>query len=282
VESKLRPHYATNHRPPLRVAIGGLGAIGRQITLSLDAGIPGLELCAVSARDFDKAADFLAQLQSTPRLVTLPELAALADVVVECAPAAVFDEVSVPAIEAGRILVTMSSAALLFRKNLINRAAETGARIIVPSGGIIGLDGLRAAAESDVQSVVLITRKSPRSLAGAPYLAKNYINVEQLAQATMVFEGNTLDAARAFPANINVAATLSLAGIEPERMRVEIWADPAIEHNLQEVRVEAAAACFQLRMQSAPLPSNPRTGSLTPLSAIAALRALTAHLTIGG
>jgi aspartate dehydrogenase len=266
-------------KPPLRVGIGGLGAIGRQVALSLDAGMPGLQLCAVSARDVAKASAFVAQLRANPSIVPLRKLASHADVIVECARAAVYDEISVPAIEAGRIMITLSSGALLFRKDLIDRASETGARIIVPSGGILGIDAIRAAAESEIRSLVLVTRKSARSFADNPNL--NEGRIDNLTVPEMIFAGNALDAAKIFPENMNVAATLCLAGFDPGRMRVEVWADPAIEHNLQELRVEADTASFRVELRSVPLSANPRTGSLTPLSAVAALRSLTSPLLIG-
>ncbi|HWG67997.1 MAG TPA: aspartate dehydrogenase [Steroidobacteraceae bacterium] len=266
----------------LRVAVGGLGAIGTAIVGTLDAGVPGLELRAVSARDIVKARERLGGLRAKPAFVPLTELAALADVIVECAPAAVYDDVAGPAIEAGRILVTMSTGALLSRESLIRRAEQTGARIVIPSGGILGLDALRAAAEGEIHSVTLITKKPPRSLAGANYLLEKNISVLNLKSPVLIFQGNAREAALAFPANANVAATLSLAGIGPTRTRVEIWADPAIETNVQELRVRADSADFDIKLSSHPLPENPRTGSLTPKSAIAALRSLVSPLTIGG
>lgn len=270
-----------NPAPVLRVAIGGLGTIGLAIARALDQGIPGLELRAIAARDIAKAQERLADFASMPRIVPLSQLSTLADVVVECAPASVYDEVARPTVEAGRTLVTMSSGALLSRNDLIKRAKQTGARIIVPSGGILGLDALKAAAESEIFSVMLITRKPPQSLAGAPYLVERSISVHDLQRATRIFHGNAREAALAFPANANVAATLSLAGIGAERTEVEIWADPQARQNLQEVRVKSAAADFEIKLATHPMPDNPRTGSLTPKSVIATLRALTSHFTVG-
>lgn len=275
-------HRVSRRRPVLRVAVGGFGAIGTAIVRALDAGIPGLELRAVSARDRMKAQDRLAGLRAKPRLVGLSQLAALADVVVECAPASVYDQVAAPAIDAGRVLLTMSSGALLSREDLIERSKTTGARIIVPSGGILGLDALRAAVEGNVHSVTLITRKPPRGLAGAPYVVERKIPVLELTSPELIFRGNAREAALAFPANANVAATLSLAGIGPARTRVEIWAVPGLEENLQELHVRSDSADFDISLSSRPLAENPRTGSLTPKSAIAALRSLTSQLLIGG
>lgn len=267
---------------PIRVAVGGVGGIGFEVCRALLQGIPGLTLTAASARDANRARGRLGSAAAALPMETLGELAALAHVVVECAPAAVYDEVARPAVEAGRVLITMSSGALLSRQDLIDRAKQTGARIIVPSGGILGLDALNAAAEDDIHSVTLITRKPPASLAGAPYLAETGRSMEGLTEAEQIFEGNAEDAAHAFPANINVAATLSLAGIGPRRTRVEIWADPMLEGTLrQAVRVESSSASFEIQLSSYPLPQNPRTGSLTPRSVIAALRSLTTHFRVG-
>ena len=265
----------------LRVGLGGLGAIGLAAAQALDAGLPGLELRAVAARDGERTRQRAASLRSRPAVTTLAGLAAACEVVVECAPAAVYDEIAWPAIEAGRIFVTMSSGALLTRTGLVERARSTGARIIVPSGGILGLDALKAAAEGEIESVTLVTHKPPRSLAGAPWLVEHGISVDGLDAARLVFSGNAREAAAAFPANANVAATLSLAGIGAERTRVEIWADPAAHRNMQFVRVQSAAADFEVTLASHPLPDNPRTGSLTPKSLVATLRALTSHCTVG-
>jgi aspartate dehydrogenase len=270
-----------NKNDELAVGLAGLGSIGMAVAQALDAGIPGLHLCAVSARDATKTQQRLALLRAAPRVVDLPELATYADVVVECVPAAVYDEVAQPAVEAGCILVTLSSGALLVRPQLVARAKQTGARIIVPSGGILGLDALKAAAEGEIHSVTLTTRKPPGSLAGAPYLVERDISVQNLTAPKLVFRGNARAAATAFPANANVAATLSLAGIGAERTEVEIWADPDAQRNMQHVRVRSASADFEIQLATHPLAENPRTGSLTPKSVIATLRALTSHFTVG-
>jgi aspartate dehydrogenase len=272
---------ATEAGGTLTVGIGGLGAIGLEVARALDSGIPGLELAAVSARDRDKAARNLESFQRPVPVVGLAELASRAQIVVECAPAAVFAEVAEAAVEAGRTLVTVSCGALLERMDLIERARETGARIIIPSGALLGLDAVRAAAEGRVHSVRMVTRKPPRSLAGAPYLTEHGIDLDSLAEARKIFDGTAREAARGFPANVNVAAALSLAGIGPDETRLEIWADPAQTRNSHRIVVEAEAARFEMQIENLPTEQNPRTGRLTPLSVIATLRALTAPLRVG-
>jgi aspartate dehydrogenase len=264
----------------LTVAIGGLGAIGLSLARRLDAGVEGLRLVSASARDRARARANVAGFAHPPEIVDLDALAQ-ADIVVEAAPAAIFEQIAVPAIEAGRIFVPSSVGALLPRLHLVDRARKSGARIIVPTGALLGLDAVRACAEGEVESITIETRKHPRGLAGAPYLARHGIDVAAITTPTVVFEGNALDAAAGFPANVNVAAALALAGIGPLRTRVRIWADPGVDRNIHTIRVEADAARLTMTVENVPSEANPRTGKLTALSVLACLRGLTATLKIG-
>jgi len=265
----------------LRVAIGGFGAIGREVAEALDQGIPGLELAAVSARDQEKAKRNLAALRAEVALVPLAELAARADIVIECAPAAVFRELALPAVEQGRILVPLSVGQLLVHTDLEQRAAATGARILVPTGALLGLDAVRAAAEGTIERVTMVTRKPPEGLAGAPYLALHGIDLDEITEPRRIFEGTAREGAKGFPANVNVAAALSLAGIGPDRTMLEIWADPTVDRNTHTIEVEADSARFTLKIENVPSEANPRTGKITALSTIALLRGLTATLRVG-
>jgi aspartate dehydrogenase len=262
------------------VAIAGMGAIGLDLARALDRGVEGLRLIAVSARDRTRAAGLVAGFAAVPAVVGLAELAQ-ADIVVEATPAAVFEEVAGPAIAAGRILVTCSVGALLPRMALVEQARRTGARIVVPTGALLGLDAVRAAAEGPVTSVSIETRKPPGGLGGAPYLVQHGIDVSGLTEPLLVFEGNAYDAAAGFPANVNVAAALALAGVGPERTTVRIWADPGVTRNIHTVRVDSDAARLTMTVESVPSESNPRTGKLTPLSVLACLRGLSSTLKVG-
>jgi aspartate dehydrogenase len=262
------------------VAIGGLGAIGLPLAQALDAGVEGLALIAVAARDHSKAEANLGNFRSRPRIVALDALAQ-ADIVVEAAPAALFDQIARPAIAQGRIFVPASAGALLPRPHLVEQARASGARIIVPTGALLGLDAVRAAAEGQVDSITMVTRKPPAGLAGAPYLERHGIDLRDLTTPLRVFQGNAFDAAEGFPANVNVAAALALAGIGPERTRVEIWADPGVTRNTHTIQVEAAAARFTMTIENVPSEANPRTGKLTALSVLTCLRSLASTLRVG-
>ena len=266
----------------LRVGIGGLGAIGMTLARRIDAGaVPGLALAAVSARDRERATTRLAALSTPVPVVSLAELAARCDVVVECAPAAVFGEIAGAAVDAGRIFVPLSVGQLLAHPELAARAARSGGRIVAPTGALLGLDAVRAAAEGTIHSVTMVTRKPPGGLAGAPHLAANGIDLDGLEAPLKVFDGNAADGVRGFPANVNVAVALSLAGIGPERTRLQVWADPGVTRNTHRIVVEADSARFEMLIENVPSEENPRTGRITALSALATLRRLVAPLTVG-
>ena len=268
--------------PPLRLAVAGLGAIGLTVARQVDQGaVPGMMLTAVAARDQEKARRNLAGLRQAPEIRGLADLAEAADVILECAPAAVFRELAEPALAQGRSLVILSVGALLRHMDLVELAQRQGGRIIVPTGALIGLDAVRAAAQGEIKSVRLETRKPPGGLAGAPYLEANKIELEGITEPQRIFAGSARDAAKGFPANVNVAAALALAGIGPDRTTVEIWADPTVTRNTHSITVESDSADFTMSIRNIPTEENPRTGRITALSALAALQRLTAPLAVG-
>src|SRR5215469_9223665 len=266
----------------LRVAIGGFGAIGKVVAEALDQGIPGLSLAAVSARDIARAETAMAGFKSPAPVRPLDRLWEDADIVVECVPAAHLRDLAEPALAHGRTLLTLSCGALLDNYDLVELARRQGGRILVPTGALIALDAVQAAAlGGGISKVQMITRKPPAGLEGAPYLVENEISVAGLTEAKLVFRGSAREAARGFPANVNVAAALAMAGLGPDRTMIDIWADPAVDRNTHRIEVEADAASFSMEIRNVPSLENPKTGKMTPLSVIALLTKLTAPLAIG-
>jgi aspartate dehydrogenase len=263
-----------------RVAIAGLGAIGRVLARRLNDGVPGLALACGAAQDRAKAQAWLDAERIACPLVELDALPAHADLAIECAPAAVIERVCRPMLEVGKAVMVLSCGALLERPALIALAKERGGQIMVPTGALLGLDAVTAAAEGHIHSVRMTTRKPPRGLLGAPYLEANGISVHGLGEAKRVFSGTAREAAAGFPANVNVVAALALAGIGPDRTMIDIWADPAVDRNCHSIEVEADSARFTLTIENIPS-DNPRTGRITALSVLAALRKLHAPLRVG-
>lgn len=271
----------TEKSKPITVAVGGLGAIGAVLASKLDEGIPGLRLAAVSSRDAAKAARFVAALKTPVPVLSLGQLADVADIVVEAAPAAVMDEIAIPALKAGRTLVMSSVGALLRSPHLIELAKQYGSRILVPTGALIGLDAMLAAREGTIHSLKMVTRKPPGGLEGAPYLVEHNISLQNLQAPLMVFSGSALEAVKGFPANVNVSAALALAGIGADKTRIEIWADPGVTRNIHRIEVEADSARFSMTIENVPSQENPRTGKITALSVIALLRKLASPVAVG-
>lgn len=264
----------------LGVAIAGLGAIGRALARALDKGIPGLRLAAVAARDEAKASAFLKELAQPVPIVPLAVLAQHADIVIECAPARLLAEIAEPVLRSGKKLIVLSCGALLANSHLEDLAGQHGAQIIVPTGALIGLDAVTAAAEGKIESVRMVTRKPLAGLLGAPFLAENNIDIEDIESPLKIFSGTAREAAKGFPANLNVAVALSLAGIGPDRTQVEIWADPTVTRNTHRIEVESDSAIFTMTIENIPS-ENPRTGRITALSVIALLRKMSAPVRVG-
>jgi aspartate dehydrogenase len=231
-------------------------------------------------RDRDKARRNLPGAGERIPIVPVEALAETCDVVIECLPPKLFRSVGLSVIDRGKIFMPLSIGQLLDNWDLVERAKQTGARILAPTGALLGLDAVRAAAEGTIHSVTMVTRKPPSGLEGAPYLVERGVSLKGLNAPKKIFNGSVREGARGFPANVNVAAALSLAGIGPDKTRLEIWADPALSRNTHRIEVDADTARFSMAIEGIPS-ENPRTGRIVPLSVIAALRGLVAEIKVG-
>ena len=264
----------------LRVAVAGLGPIGTRVVKALDGGIDGLVLAAVSAKNPGKHQGWLATLKRPPAVLPIEFLSDIADLVVECAPSSLVRSIVAPFVARGKIAIVLSAGALLDHAELIELAKQNRGQIVVPTGALIGLDAVTAAAAGTIHSVRMVTRKPIRGLAGAPYLVEHNIEIERITEPLRIFDGTAREAARGFPANVNVAVALSLAGIGPDLTRVEIWADPSVTRNTHSIEVESDSARFSMSIENIPS-ENPKTGLITALSVVACLRKLRAPLRVG-
>jgi aspartate dehydrogenase len=235
---------------------------------------------AVGSRDDAKTRAELAAMGLNARVAPVSCLAETADVIVECAPAAVLNEIARPALLAGKKVLILSVGALLSHPQLIDLARQGGGQIIVPSGALLGLDAVSAAAEGKIYTVQMVSRKPIAGLLGAPYLETHGIEIRGITKPLRVFEGTAREAAIGFPANLNVAVALSLAGIGPDKTRLEIWADPTVQRNTHRIIVDSDAAKLDMTIENIPS-ENPKTGRITSLSVISTLRKLVSELRVG-
>jgi len=263
-----------------RVAIAGLGPIGSRLAQALDHGIDGLTLAAVSSANIEKHRGWIDKLGKRPAMLPIEALADAADIVVECAPSKLVRAIVAPVVSRGKTAVVLSVGALLENEDLIALAREKGGQIVVPTGALIGLDAMTAAAVGTIHSVQMVTRKPLKGLVGAPYLTEHNIEIEDIKAPLKIFDGTAREAAKGFPANLNVAVALSLAGIGADRTKVEIWADPTVTRNTHRIEVDSDSARFSMTIENIPS-ENPKTGLITALSVIACLRKLHAPLRVG-
>jgi aspartate dehydrogenase len=263
-----------------RVAIAGLGAVGRVLVARLADGLPGIELSAVAARDPIRGRQTLRELGMNVPVRDLSELEPLADLVVECAPAHLLPSIAEPFLRAGKEVVVLSAGALLEQEHLVGLAKFHGGRISVPTGALLGLDAIAAAQEVGITSLHLTTRKPPAGLVGAPGLEESGIDLGGLTEPRLVFSGTARQVVRGFPANLNVAVALSLAGPGPDHTNVEVWADPGVTRNTHTIVMTSDVADLTMTIENVPS-ENPRTGRITPWSVISLLRKRTATLSIG-
>ncbi len=261
------------------IGIVGCGAIGR----SLARGVARLRLAgrvvAVCDADAAVAARLAAALRPRPAVLPLRALVARCEVVVECASAAAAAGVVRAARSRGRDILALSVAGLLRHPGLLAPARR--GRLVIPSGALGALDALRAARHGGLASVRLTSSKPPRAYAGAPFIVARRIRLAAIRRRTVLFAGNAAAAARAFPANVNVAATVALAGLGPRRTRVQVVADPALTRNVHELEFAGAFGRAACRFENEPFPENPKTSRLAALSALEALRGLLSPVRIG-
>ena len=257
----------------ISVGIVGMGVIGRHVAEAIAAGIPGVALAGVTVRDPAKAHGH--------RALGLEWLIRESDVVVEAATQAALRELAPRVLAAGKHLMVLSVGGLVgVLEEWAQLADKHGCRILVPSGAVAGLDGMKGAREGGITSVTMETRKPPRGLAGAPWIEQQKIDLDSITKETLVFEGPATEAVKAFPANVNVVAAVSLASIGPDKTRIKIYAVPGQERNQHRVTIEGEFGRLTVEIENVPS-ENPRTGKLSYLSAIAMLRELGASVQIG-
>lgn len=273
---------------PSVIGLVGCGTIGTEIASAIANGTVDVSLGAVYDSDRADATDIQDYFDGDeqPTVVDgIEGLIAEVDLVIEAAGQNAVEAYALPILEASTDLLIMSVGALAdpdLRESVTSAAEHEDALLYAPSGAIAGLDAIKAAAlTGDLGSVTLTTTKPPGGLAGAPYIERNDVDLETITEKTTIFEGPATEAATAFPSNINVAVSLSLAGIGPDETTVTIVADPAEENNVHRIEAAGGMGRIQTEVQNVPSPSNPKTSYLAAISAIEKLRGLTTAVSVG-
>lgn len=239
-----------------------------------------MRIAGVTSRTEKSAREFLSAVGEPAKYLPLDELIAAADLIVEAAGGHVVAELAKKVFAAGKDLMVISVGALLDHPEVIEKSRQSGCRLFVPSGAIAGLDGVKSACAGEVSHVTITTRKPPEGLEGAPFLARRGIKLAGLREEKEIFSGSARDACQGFPANVNVSAAVSLAGIGPDRTRVRILAVPGLKRNCHDIEVEGEFGQLQVSIENIPS-ENPRTGKLTVLSIIRSVRDVVDSVRIG-
>ncbi|MHB1261254.1 MAG: aspartate dehydrogenase [Thermoplasmatota archaeon] len=254
----------------MKVGIVGTGAIGSEVARAASAmdGVDSLML-------FDIDPDATKQLRKLPRTKVAASAAALVegvDLVIECANKGVVQTVVRDALAKGKKAMLLTIGALAddkLREDLIGLAKKHGGKIYLPSGAVMGVDGVKAAAEGDLKSVTLVTTKPPAGIQ------------KGTDRWTLLFSGPAREAVEQFPKNVNVAATLSLAGLGFDQTHVQVAIDPLATRNSHKVIIEGSFGRARIEVENLPSPTNPATSYLASLSAIALLRRVVSPVEIG-
>jgi len=265
-----------------RVGIIGYGSIGKEIIAATRRHeIPNAKIVAL----FDKESTVFNSVDYDTGELHLfsdfdefynSKIYSNIDIIIECASKGAVKEYGKKIIKSKKDLIVLSVGAFSDKKYLIelqNLSNLNNTKILIPSGAIAGLDSIRSVKKY-LNTLTIVTTKNPKSLVGAPYFKSSKIRIDEISKETVLFEGNAADAIELFPANVNVAVSIALAGIGLVKTQVKIVADPTLSVNKHEIVGEGAFGKLHIVVQNIPSPSNPRTSYLASLSAIECLRGL--------
>lgn len=262
----------------MRVAIIGGGTIARLFLEHIRRGDLGddVEVVAIAGRTSASRGKALAEEYSVAFVTDLPSLTSQRpDVVVEAASHAAVHEYAEALLAKGVAVIVLSGGALHddeLRRGLECAARGSGALLYVPSGGIAGLDALKAACIAGVDEVSITVMKPPAAWKNIPHVENLNVDLDRMSEPCTLYEGSARAGVPLFPANVNIAAVLSMAGIGFDRTRLKVVADPGITHNTHMIEIRGRTGNISIKVENVPAPDNPKTAWLACYSALAALK----------
>ena len=263
----------------MRIGIIGGGVIARLVLEHLRKGALGdVQVVAIVGRSQQSKGRLLAGDFGVPFVVGLDALvASRPEAVVEAASHDAVREYGEPLLSRGISFVALSGGALCddaLRDRMERAAAQHRALLYVPSGGIGGLDTLKAVCLAGADEVSIAVTKPPVAWKGIPYVEKLGVDLDRLSAPAVLFEGSAREGVPHFPANVNIAAVLSMAGIGFDRTRLKVVADPALKFNTHFITIRGKSGRVDIKFESVAMPENPKTSMLACFSALAAIREL--------
>jgi aspartate dehydrogenase len=269
---------------PKLIGIIGCGTIGTELAIAMDNGrVKNVSVIVLFDKVKDAAESLRVKLQNhnPSTYYNFEEFVSSSsfnntDIIIEAASQDALQRQGKTILQNGKSLMIMSVGALAdsqFLSELVDTAAENLAHIYIPTGAIAGIDAIRSV-RTLLDSVILTTTKGPRALADAPFFDDAGINVNKIINRTLIYEGTANDAVKKFPANINVAAVLSLAGVGIEKTIVKIIIDPSAITNRHEIVATGKFGEIKISVDNIPSMTNPKTSFLAILSAIECLSSI--------
>ncbi|MBI1953779.1 MAG: DUF108 domain-containing protein [Candidatus Omnitrophica bacterium] len=247
-----------------KIGLVGCGAIGTYLAIEIERHLKKTaRLSGIHDRDPAAAQRLRRRLKKPVAILSLPKLVRASDLVVEAASPQAVRELLPWALRLRKEVMVLSTGGLLGCPGLLRSARRRRLPIHLPSGAVSGIDALKAHAVGKIQRVVLTTRKPLRALPPSAGTGP---------RARLLFQGSAQEAVARLPYNLNVAATLSLAGLGAARTRVRVIADPQARFNVHEVEVIGQAGRLVSRTENRPMKGNPKTSLLAAFSAVATLR----------
>ena len=265
------------------VLLIGYGAVAQEVLQRIspeeNARISSLILRANRAREVKP----ILSRRGVEVVSSLEELSQLPALVAECAGHEAVRAYGMEFLRRGVNFLVISIGALADQKlysDLITAAEAGGAKLILAAGAVAGVDALVSARVAGLKSVQYTSRKPPRAWIGTK--AEKECDLNSIDKATTFYEGTARKAAIGYPQNANVAATIALAGLGFSETIVRLIADPNIDGNIHQIRVEGVFGSFEMEIKGNPLPGNPKTSMLAAHSVVAEIRRRASSLEIGG
>jgi len=270
----------------LRIGIMGCGTIGGYVLNAVASGkVKNAEVAIVCGRSEQSKGKDKAMAQGVKWVTDFPKmLDENLNVIVEAASHEALERNGAKILSSGIDLIPASLGALVDEKlleTLIDAAETAGSILHVPSGGIGALDAIQAVMCESVEEITMTSRKPPVAWKGIPYVDRMNLDLNNMKEPTVLFEGSAQDCVKRFPQNINIAAALSLAGVGFGKTRIRILADPTVQRNTHEIVSKSDAGKFTITLENVPDPENPKTTYMACYSVVAALRTLRTAYRVG-
>ena len=267
----------------VKVGIIGCGTIGSALAQAIEKKFRNIARLAfvsdINPAQIEKLRRKL--LRPRFRVISIPELIRTSDLVIETASVGAAAQAVPIALRQAKDILTLSVGGLVKIPNLRQLLSKAKGNLYLASGAIAGIDAVLGTKTGQIQSVRITTRKPLKSLRNAPYFEKRKHLLKKIKKPTLIFQGNATQAIRNFPENVNVAVTLSLAGIGPQRTRVRIFASPNYRYNMHEIEIKSRFGRIVTQVINLPSRENPKTSALAIGSAIATLEKIFNRLKVG-